>query len=73
MRRHPFREIFMLERRANLDKLPWRNELNETQEYSALGMGRPIARRDFLNGLAIGITGAYASLSGMTVDPSALV
>ena len=32
-------------------------------EYRELGMDRPIARRDFLNGVAIGITGA-AALAG---------
>ncbi len=32
-------------------------------EYRDLGMDRPIARRDFLNGVAIGITGA-AALAG---------
>jgi spermidine dehydrogenase len=31
--------------------------------YRDLGMDRPIARRDFLNGIAIGITGASALLS----------
>lgn len=42
--------------------------MNKKQEYRALGMGRPIARRDFLNGVAIGLTGAYATLNGMTSD-----
>ena len=44
--------------------------MNKDQEYRALGMGRPIARRDFLNGVAIGITGAYAALNRMTADAS---
>jgi spermidine dehydrogenase len=34
-------------------------------ERRALGMGRRIARRDFLNGVAIGITGSYAALHGI--------
>jgi spermidine dehydrogenase len=42
--------------------------MNKIQEHRVLGMGRPIARRDFLNGVAIGITGAYAALNGMTAD-----
>lgn len=42
--------------------------MDEIQEQSALGMGRPIARRDFLNGVAIGITGAYAVMMGLTAD-----
>src|SRR6267378_3061348 len=39
-------------------------------------MSRPIARRDFLNGVAIGITGVYAALNGITADaapPSAVI
>src|SRR5258708_6609178 len=32
-------------------------------EYRELGMNRPIARRDFLNGVAIGITGATAAFA----------
>ena len=36
-----------------------------SNEYRDLGMDRPIARRDFLNGVAIGITGASAALGGM--------
>ena len=51
-----------------MNRLHPKDETNETQEYRALGMGRPIARRDFLNGVAIGITGAYAALSGLTAD-----
>src|SRR5438552_9312759 len=31
------------------------------REHRDLGMNRPIARRDFLNGIAIGITGAVAA------------
>jgi spermidine dehydrogenase len=31
-------------------------------------MGRPIARRDFLNGVAISIGGAYAALNGMPAN-----
>ena len=42
--------------------------MNKNQEYRTLGMGQPIARRDFLNGVAIGITGAYAALSEMTAN-----
>jgi spermidine dehydrogenase len=41
--------------------------MNTDHEYRALGMGKPIARRDFLNGVAIGITGAYAALNGLPV------
>src|SRR5438045_3189653 len=36
-----------------------------SNEYRDLGMDRPIARRDFLNGVAVGITGATAALGGM--------
>jgi spermidine dehydrogenase len=36
-----------------------------SNESRDLGMDRPIARRDFLNGVAIGITGASVALSGM--------
>jgi hypothetical protein len=32
-------------------------------EYRDLGMDRRIARRDFLNGMAVGIGGIYASTS----------
>jgi spermidine dehydrogenase len=42
--------------------------MNNSGEYLALGMGRAIARRDFLNGVAIGITGAYAALSGISAN-----
>jgi spermidine dehydrogenase len=39
--------------------------MNHGDELGALGMDRPIARRDFLNGMAIGISGACASLNGL--------
>jgi spermidine dehydrogenase len=42
--------------------------MNISREYRALGMGRAIPRRDFLNGVAIGITGAYAAVNGLTVS-----
>ena len=35
-------------------------------DYRDLGMGRRIARRDFLNGSALGITGGYAFLKGLS-------
>jgi spermidine dehydrogenase len=35
--------------------------MNTADEYRRLGMNRPIPRRNFLNGIAIGITGAYAA------------
>jgi spermidine dehydrogenase len=44
--------------------------MNTSKEYRALGMGRAIPRRDFLNGVAIGITGAYAAASGLTASAS---
>ncbi len=34
-----------------------------TREYRDLGMDRRIPRRDFLNGVAVGIAGAYAALT----------
>jgi spermidine dehydrogenase len=34
-----------------------------TREYRDLGMDRGIPRRDFLNGVAIGVAGAYAALA----------
>lgn len=37
--------------------------MSTSSEYRYLGMDRPIARRDFLNGIAIGITGAAAALN----------
>ncbi len=40
----------------------------DSKEYRELGMKRPIARRDFLNGVAIGITGAYMALKGADLD-----
>jgi len=40
--------------------------MNIFDEYRALGMGRAIARRDFLNGIAIGITSAYAAVNGIS-------
>ena len=45
-------------------------------EYRALGMDRRVPRRDFLNGLAIGITGAYAmkaapAMAGERLDAAA--
>ncbi len=39
-----------------------------SDESRDLGMDRSIARRDFLNGVAIGITGAYAALNGTTAS-----
>jgi spermidine dehydrogenase len=45
--------------------------MEKFHEYSALGMGRSIARRDFLNGVAVGLTGAYAALNGLTADAAA--
>jgi spermidine dehydrogenase len=38
--------------------------LDTYHEHGRLGMDRPIARRDFLNGVAIGIAGISAALSG---------
>src|ERR1700730_6170074 len=35
--------------------------MTKGDEYRHPGMSRPIARRDFLNGIAVGITGAYAA------------
>jgi spermidine dehydrogenase len=35
-----------------------------SDEYRLLGMGREITRRDFLNGVAIGVTGAYLAGAG---------
>ncbi|HUJ51550.1 MAG TPA: NAD(P)/FAD-dependent oxidoreductase [Bryobacteraceae bacterium] len=37
--------------------------MGTSQEHRDLGMDRPIARRDFLNGVAIGIAGVSAALS----------
>src|SRR3712207_742880 len=36
--------------------------MRTTDEYRQLGMHRRIARRDFLNGVAVGVAGAYASI-----------
>jgi len=44
--------------------------MNISKEHRALGMGRAIPRRDFLNGVAIGITGAYAALNGLAAKAS---
>jgi spermidine dehydrogenase len=35
--------------------------MSHSEEDRRLGMGRSITRRDFLNGVAIGVTGAYAA------------
>ena len=43
-----------------------------SDEYRKLGMDRSITRRDFMNGVAIGVTGASAafrSLSAFAADP----
>jgi spermidine dehydrogenase len=37
--------------------------MSTSHEYRELGMDRPIARRDFLNGVAIGVAGVSAALS----------
>ncbi|MGH9708314.1 MAG: hypothetical protein ACRD5R_16285, partial [Candidatus Acidiferrales bacterium] len=42
--------------------------MSTSEEYKKLGMNRSIGRRDFLNGVAIGITGAYASLNGLMAN-----
>jgi spermidine dehydrogenase len=42
--------------------------MSDLSEYRRLGMGSSITRRDFLNGVAIGVTGAYAVLN----EPKAL-
>ena len=48
-----------------------------SNEYHALGMTRTIPRRDFINGIAVGIASAYAGFgslapaSGSTDDPNA--
>ena len=36
-----------------------------SDEYRKLGMDRPITRRDFMNGVAIGITGVSAAFNGL--------
>jgi len=38
-------------------------------EHERLGMNRKILRRDFLNGAAIGITGAFGALNGIAANP----
>ena len=45
--------------------------MSERSAHRDLGMGRRIPRRDFLNGLAIGITGALALRNGRAVASSA--
>jgi spermidine dehydrogenase len=45
--------------------------MSSAAEDRDLGMGRRIPRRDFLNGIALGITGAYAAASGARVSASA--
>ena len=42
--------------------------MTESKNDKQLGMDRPIARRDFLNGIAIGITGASAALSSANAN-----
>ena len=44
----------------------------DSSEYRELGMGRPIARRDFLNGVAIGIAGACMVLKGVGLEAAQL-
>src|SRR5690348_9546021 len=39
------------------------NELSNSDEYRNLGMGRAITRRDFLNGVAVGVSAGYAALN----------
>ncbi|HEX7140104.1 MAG TPA: FAD/NAD(P)-binding protein, partial [Vicinamibacterales bacterium] len=41
--------------------------MNPAKEFRELGMDRRIPRRDFLNGLAIGVTGAYAAATAPTL------
>jgi spermidine dehydrogenase len=43
-------------------------KMNEIRD---LGIDRPIPRRDFLNGVAIAITGSYAALRGMSLEARA--
>ena len=38
--------------------------MSPSQEHRDLGMDRRIDRRNFLNGVAVGIGGAYAALKG---------
>lgn len=37
--------------------------MSNSDDYSKLGMGRSITRRDFLNGVAVGVTAGYAALN----------
>src|SRR5207245_9633506 len=41
--------------------------MSTSLEHRDLGMDRRIDRRDFLNGVAVGIGGAYAALKGVPV------
>src|SRR5437764_12620229 len=41
-------------------------------EYRELGMNRRIARRDFLNGVAVAVTGAYAAARAPLVAAASL-
>src|ERR1700676_2666519 len=54
--------MLLVSRDATLD------DMSASKEYRNLGMDRPIARRDFLNGIAIGITGASAALSSANAN-----
>lgn len=42
--------------------------MGNRSEYRALGMDRRIERRDFLNGVALGLAGAYGALNALTVS-----
>jgi spermidine dehydrogenase len=44
--------------------------MSSASDDRELGMGRQIPRRDFLNGIALGITGAYAAASGLSLAAS---
>jgi spermidine dehydrogenase len=44
--------------------------MSSASDDRELGMGRQIPRRDFLNGIALGITGAYAAASGPSLAAS---
>jgi spermidine dehydrogenase len=46
-------------------------DMEMSKRFSNLGMDRPIARRDFLNGVAIGITGGMAVLKGSAMAAQA--
>jgi len=39
--------------------------MDDTKQRQRLGVGQPIGRRDFLNGLAVGVSGSYAFLSSL--------